>query len=119
MRRWILTIASPGVVALWLLFAYVPSLPRPMLGWPLWSGPAMALSAAAVLAVFLLIQVYMVRATDCLLSGGVPAEQLVIQAEFNLHKGREIFWTALPIVMTLFLVAVAWPLWQSLFSARG
>lgn len=45
MRRWILTIASLGVIALWLVLAYVPSLPRPTLGWPAWSGAPLAVLA--------------------------------------------------------------------------
>jgi len=114
-RRWILTIASLGVIALWLVLAYVPSLPRPTLGWPAWSGAPLAVLAGVGLLAFLLIQGYMVRATDQFLSGCAPAEQLVIQAEFELDRGREIFWTAMPIVMTLALAAAAWPLWRSLF----
>ncbi len=116
MRRWILTFVSLGVIGLWLVLAYAPSLPRPTLGWPAWSGVILAVLAGAGVLAFLAIQGWLVRDTDRFLSGHVPEAQIVIQSEFALEKRREIFWTAMPIVMTLGLAALSFGLWRSLFS---
>ncbi len=116
MRRWILTTASLGVIVVWLLLAYMPSLPRPTLGWPAGSGALLALLAGGGLVVFLLIQGWLVRDTDRFLGGNAPAAQVAIQAEFELDKGREVFWTAMPIVMTLGMAALSYGLWRSLFD---
>ncbi len=116
MRRWILTIASLGVIVVWLLLAYMPSLPRPTLGWPAGSGALLALLAGGGLLVCLLIQGWLVRDTNHFLRGEMPPAQVAIQAEFELDKGREIFWTAMPIVMTLGMAALSYGLWRSLFN---
>jgi hypothetical protein len=115
-RRWILTFASLAVIVLWLVLAYVPAAPRPAIGWPAWSIPALAVLAAGGLLAFLLIQTWLVRDTSRFLSGHIPPAQVEIQAEFALDKNREIFWTATPIAMTLALAALSFPLWRSLFG---
>lgn len=116
MRRWILTSASVAVIALWLLLAYVPSLPRPMLAYPGWSATTLAVLAAGGLVAFLLIQGWLVRATDDFLGDNAPPAQAEIQAEFGLDRRREVFWTALPILMTLGLAGLAYGLWASLLA---
>lgn len=104
------------MIALWLVLAYTPAIPRPELSYPAWSTTTLAMLAAAGLVVFLAIQAWIVRATDKFLGDDIAPEQAVILAEFRLSRKREIMLTALPILMTLVVAWLSYPLWASLIG---
>ncbi len=104
------------MIALWLILAYVPAIPRPELSYPAWSSTTLAILAAAGLVAFLAIQAWIVRATDEFMGAEIAPEQAAILAEFRLSRRREIILTALPIVMTLAVAWLSYPLWASLIG---
>lgn len=111
MRRTLWMVVSLVAVGVWLVLSYMPGVALPALAYPAWSGPLLALAAAAGLLLFLAIQAWIVRATDRAIAGGGKA----VAAELGVARGREIIWTALPIVMTLALAAASAGLWRALW----
>lgn len=105
MKRTLWMTVTLLVVAGWLLLSYLPGLAErlPALAWPAWSLPI--LSGLAVLAAVaaLAIQAWIVYATDRALAVAPAAVK-----EFNLRRGAEAFWTVLPLLMTVLLVAAVW-----------
>jgi hypothetical protein len=105
MRRTLWITVTLVLVVGWLLVSYLPGLlpMLPTLAYPMWSLKLMAAVATAAAAGFVAIQLWIVRSTDrSLVAAGNTAR------EFGLRRGPEAFWTALPIVMTLLLVAAVW-----------
>jgi heme/copper-type cytochrome/quinol oxidase subunit 2 len=96
-------------VVAWLVFSYVPATQQmlPAIGYStewfsllLWLGGISAL-------VFLAIQIWLVGSTLQALR-----QQRPIQSRLNLSK--EVLWTALPILMTAFLIIVGYQIWDAL-----
>ena len=104
MSRYIVTFALLGAVILWLVLSYAPVALPPLafsaetvMAW----FPALTL---VVLAIFALIQVDLVRATVRMLRHPADAASSEAVQIFGLHTGREVLWTALPLVGTLLLL---------------
>lgn len=66
-----------------------------------------------VLFAFAAIQLWLVRATVRMLRRS-PTESRPLPTTFALRLGSEIFWTALPLLMTIGLAVVGYELWASL-----
>lgn len=115
MRRSLWMIVSLVVVVGWLVLAYVPGVALPQVVVPGWLSAPLAVAAAVGLAAFLAIQSYLLNSTDAALRrNSAERGPRVAVARFELNRRRELFWTALPIVMTLALAAMAWGLWRTL-----
>lgn len=103
MSRYIVTFALLGAVILWLVLSYAP-FPLPSLAF----GTEVALAwfpalALILLGIFALIQVDLVRATVRMLQQPVDGALREVVQEFGLRTAREVLWTALPLVGTVFL----------------
>lgn len=113
MRRTIWMVVSLGVVAAWIVLAYLPDTTLPAFTWPAWLAAPFALLAATGLLLFLVIQAWLVESTDRVLRKGRKGGQAVVR-EFNLRRAPEMIWTAMPLFMTLALALMAWGLWVAL-----
>ncbi len=118
MVRRLLTFGLLGICGFWLLFAYVPGLqawlPTIALGDDGafgGNGRWMAVLALLSLLAFIIIQLWLVHTTVRTVrayhaKGARPG--------FRLPLSIEIFWTALPIAMTVALAWASYPLWINL-----
>ncbi len=120
---WILSIVTLLSVILWLFFSYVPtsliSLPA-MTMFGKGSGVRFQIAALACLALFVLIQLMVVGSTVRMLrrpqhgadgSDGAANHEL---GNFKLNFWSEVFWTVLPLLMTLGLAFASYQVWASL-----
>jgi uncharacterized membrane protein YhdT len=110
MRRTLWMTVTLALVAGWLLVSYLPGAlaAMPSIGYPGWATSLLTGLALAAAAAFVAIQVWIVRTTDrSLVAAGDTAR------EFNLRRGPEAFWTALPVLMTVLLVAAVWLIRQA------
>lgn len=103
--RYILTIGIMMAIAAWLVLSYAPA-SLPVIAFPgaqasAWFGGLAALS----LAVFALIQGWLVYATGRLLRRPATADLRQTVEQFHLSVGREVFWTALPLLITVVMAA--------------
>ncbi len=109
-RRALLTILVVGIILAWLVLSYAPAAWLPHWQWPAavlpWFGILLGVGAVA----FLVIQVWIVYATDRALTQHPDARR-----EFKLGRGREAVLTALPIALTLLLILAALPSVRALF----
>jgi heme/copper-type cytochrome/quinol oxidase subunit 2 len=94
----------------WIVVSYLPGVRAllPVWGWPL-SARWMGWAAVVMLIVFVLIQLRLVQTTLAAVRSYDLAEHC---ASYRLKRGTELFWTALPIAMTLGLA------WASLGLVR-
>lgn len=102
-------------VILWIVLIYVPDslLPLPILGYPS-SGRLLAGLAVVCLVAFLAIQVLVVRSTARSMQPSHHSHSN--HPAFRLHRNAELFWTVLPLVMTLALAWASYPLWRQLLQ---
>jgi hypothetical protein len=110
MRRTVWMIVSLVAVVLWLVLSYAPGVSLPVLAYPAGGGPLLAALAAVGLLAFLAIQGWIVWSTDRAVVGAGK----VAAAEMGVRRGRELFWTMLPLAITLAIGAAAAGLWQML-----
>jgi heme/copper-type cytochrome/quinol oxidase subunit 2 len=115
-NRYLLSILSLVGLLFWLVFSYWPAPFRPFVpgetaGW--WFGPFFQLLALASLVVFCVIQVRLLLSTRRFrqLNQTDEADQ-----SRRLNLAAELFWTALPLLMTLGLALLSYPTWRSLAS---
>ena len=94
----------------WVVLSYAPAAWLPHWQWPQAIQPSFGLFALMGLAVFVVIQVWLVVATDRSLQAHPAGMQ-----EFNLKRGVESVLTALPILITVLLAWAAWPRIEMLF----
>ena len=113
MRRSLWLIVTLVVVIGWLVLAYQPAPALPQLAVPGWLSTPLALLAAAGFALFLAIQGLLVNFTDTAVRKSRPDDRVAV-ANLTLSRGREFFWTVIPLLMTLALALMAWGLWSSL-----
>lgn len=111
MTRYFVTFATLLATIGWLVLSYMPQvagrLPQLSFNGELaaWSLP---LLAALTLLAFIGLQVNLVGATRGMfrhVSGSDEAEAVAL---FNLARGREIFWTVIPLVSTAMLAFWLW-----------
>lgn len=90
----------------WLVLSYLPgitaALPKLAFDGAL-AQAALPWLAGITLLAFLAIQTDLVRATVRWFSPAVEPATAQAAQEFNLQRGAEIFWTALPLLGTLLL----------------
>ena len=112
--RRLLTLAILFICALWLFFAYMPGL-RGFLPDLALTGatPWMAWLAIFALVAFVAIQLWLVYTTGRTVRAYQAKD---LRAGFRLNLGLEIFWTVLPIAMTLGLAWASYPLWINLIQ---
>ena len=108
----LLALAILLVCVLWLVVSYVPSL-QTLLPTLAFAGSErwLAMMAMAALGLFVAIQLWLVYTTV----NTVRAHQAKhSQSPFRLKLGVELFWTALPIAMTIGLAWASYALWLNL-----
>lgn len=106
----ILALAILVVSILWLVISYVPGLQAmmPTLIMP-GNGNTLAVLGVVALLIFLAIQLWLVYTT---LSTVRSYQSKHNGQPFRLKWGAELFWTALPIAMTIALAWASYALWQ-------
>ncbi len=113
MKRYGLLVLSLGMVCFWLIGSYLPqSKPIISLSLPL---PDSFLDGMVIFcfAAFLAIQIWILFSTKKALSSKSRPHQLNVKiADGNLNSRVELFWTFLPIVLTLLLAWSSWMFWQ-------
>lgn len=113
-NRYLLSLLSLFGVLFWLLFSYLPpsfvALPQFELH-SIWSGRLLQALAVVTLVIFLLIQVRILHATLRLRE---VAQRSPMANGRSLRWATEVFWTALPLVMTVGLVLLSIPAWRKL-----
>ena len=112
MIRRLLSVLILAVLISWIVLSYAPvTLPQVAFTGG-WATPLFQLLAVGGLLSVVAIQLILLRATGRMLrpTGG-HAE---VVAEFRLKSGAELFWTALPLLMTVLLGVAAYPLWLHL-----
>lgn len=113
--RKILSVIILAVLVSWIVLSYLPAgwltLPQFAFSGP-WSTPVLQLLAALGLVGFVVIQGILVRDTGRMLRPHGAREE--IMAEFRLKRGVELFWTALPLLMTIGLGVAAYQTWLNL-----
>ena len=110
--RRLLTLAILLVCVLWLVVSYLPGIQAllPVLAFPA-TGKWFASLSVAAFVIFVAIQLWLVYTTVVT----VRASQAKGQSSlFRLKVGIELFWTALPIAMTVALAWASYALWQDL-----
>ena len=106
MLRRLFTILVLIAVAGWLVLSYLPAgtvtLPQISFASP-WAPPWLAVATAAAFVVFAGIQIRLVAATARLFRAPAGSDTDAAVAALGLHRGREVFWTALPLAVTVAL----------------
>jgi len=67
-----------------------------------------------ILLCFIAIQLWLLRSTFRLLGRRSPTDVHPLPTQFALNPWREIFWTAIPLFMTIGLALVGYKLWANL-----
>ena len=112
MLRRIFTLAILVIFVLWLVVSYLPGV-RAMLPVVAFGGNGVWMATLAVLAliIFVTIQIWLVYSTIVT----VRAHQTKSNGSpFRLRLSVELFWTALPIAMTIGLAWASYALWLNL-----
>lgn len=108
--RYILSFVTLACVIAWLVLSYVPTsivaLPTIAFGGT-WVVAWFPVIAAVVLAVFVAVQTWLVFATARMLRRPADAGLAATIRQFKLSVSQEVFWTILPLVMTVGLVLVS------------
>jgi heme/copper-type cytochrome/quinol oxidase subunit 2 len=113
-KRLLWTLFLLGGVTFWLFFSYAPESIRPFEPIVLraaWIGPLWQRLAVATLFLFLVVQMIIAGST---LRLGAQAAQTGMGGPLRLPMVAEIFWTLLPILMTIGLAAISSRTWASL-----
>lgn len=94
---------------LWIVVSYLPGVRAalPTIAFPMESGLFAILSVLALL-IFVAIQLWIVNRTVRTVRNYQDQNN---GSPFRLRIGAELFWTALPIAMTLVLAWASYPLW--------
>ncbi len=95
---WLVLSYLPGVTAVLPKAAFDGALAQAVLPW---------LAGISLLA-FFAIQLDLVGATARWFRPSVPAEVALARGDFNLTRGRELFWTVLPLLGTVLLGGWWW-----------
>lgn len=112
MLRRIFTLAILVIFVLWLVVSYLPGV-RAMLPVVAFEGSGVWMATLAVFAlvIFIAIQLWLVYTTVVT----VRAHQIKSNSSpFRLRLSVELFWTALPIAMTIGLAWASYALWLNL-----
>jgi len=111
MTRYFVTSATLLATIGWLVLSYMPQVAGrlPQLsfdgGIAAWSLP---LLAVLTLLVFVGLQVNLVGATWGMFRSAPGSDEAEAIALFNLTRGRELFWTVIPVVSTVILAGWLW-----------
>jgi len=110
MMRYIWSFVILACVIAWLVLSYVPTstIALPVIAFDgVWAAAWFPVSAAVVLTMFIAIQVWLVFATARMLRKPADASLAATILQFRLSVSKEVFWTGLPLVMTVGLVLVS------------
>ena len=112
--RRIFTLAILAIIVLWLLVSYLPGI-QAILPVVAFGGNGLWMAGLAVVAliVFIGIQLWLVYTTIITVRGHQVKSP---DSPFRLKLSVELFWTALPIVMTIGLAWASYALWLNLLK---
>jgi heme/copper-type cytochrome/quinol oxidase subunit 2 len=114
-NRYLLTLLSLSAVVIWLVLSYARPTWAPLatIAYPaLWAALGLVLSLLA-LALFLVVQSIILWSTSRIKPepiGEPPA------GGRRMRVTTELFWTILPLLMTLGLACISYPTWRSLLA---
>jgi heme/copper-type cytochrome/quinol oxidase subunit 2 len=111
-RQRLLALLLLAAMVLWIVLSYLPTRRLPVLAFSGASGVLAALAVAALLA-FIAIQLWLIRST---MSSVSRSQHGPAQPPFRLKLGVELFWTALPLVITLALAWAGYARWVQLIQ---
>lgn len=104
---WIIVLVS----ILWVVVNYIPAIQAVLPTLAPANSQWLALLAVVGLMIFVAIQVWVVKTTATAVQSYREQSD---SPSFNLRLGHEIFWTALPILMTVALAWASLGLWRNL-----
>lgn len=116
MNRNLLTLLTLLAIAGWLFLSYAPQTwgGLPELAFPVdQAGPFFRPLAVGFLLLFVLVQIVLLWATFRLRRTARANE---LAGGRRLRIGAELFWTALPLLMTIGLALLSYPTWLALAS---
>ncbi|MCB0024808.1 MAG: hypothetical protein M9936_09115 [Caldilinea sp.] len=111
MTRYFVTFATLLATIGWLVLSYMPQVAGrlPQLSFDsefaAWSLPILA---SLTLLAFIGLQVNLVGATRGMFRHAPGSDEAEAVALFNLTRGRELFWTVIPLVSTAMLAFWLW-----------
>jgi heme/copper-type cytochrome/quinol oxidase subunit 2 len=114
--RYLLSIVSLAGLIFWLVFSYLSPGLRPFAPsatQATWLRPLLPWVALVCLILFVAIQLQVLWSTQRIRQW-IAAN--VTEEGHKLNVAVELFWTALPLLMTLGLAALSYPTWRSLFA---
>ncbi len=106
---WVVSLVS----VLWIIVSYLPAVKAVLPTFALPNSSWPALLAAAGFVLFIAIQLWLVKTTYTAVRAYLAQPS---PAPFRLHLDREVFWTALPILMTVGLAWASLDLWRNLVA---
>ncbi|HMN31497.1 MAG TPA: hypothetical protein PKE45_25330 [Caldilineaceae bacterium] len=114
MNRYLLTLLSLFAVAVWLVLSYAPGwLPLPTIAYPMGAASLRAVLLVLALALFLLVQSIILWSTSRIKLEPIGEPPT---GGRRMHVASELFWTILPLLMTLGLACISYPAWRSLLA---
>jgi heme/copper-type cytochrome/quinol oxidase subunit 2 len=114
--RYLLSLISLAGLIFWLVFSYLSPDLRPFapsVGPAAWLGPLLPWAAFVCLVLFVAIQLQVLWST-LRIRQWIAAN--VTEDRQRLTVAAELFWTALPLLMTIGLAALSYPTWRSLLA---
>jgi hypothetical protein len=108
MVRYGLSIAVLLAVIVWLVLSYMPGAAAllPAIAFDdAWAARVLPLLAGLTFAGFVVIQAVVLAGTGRMMRHPPTSALAATVQQFQLRYGREMFWTALPLVMTVVLAA--------------
>jgi heme/copper-type cytochrome/quinol oxidase subunit 2 len=119
LKRSLLTLLALLPVILWIAMSYLPPAANPLPDLSAWlpaTTPVLAWLAAAGLALFLLIQVVVTRASARMFRSEHALARNEVNGEFAMRRSAEVFWTVLPLLMIAGLAVLSAPTWRSILG---
>ncbi len=108
------------VTLLWLMLSYLPDsvMTLPKISYSLQgSGRLLQVLLVGGFLIFVVLQVWLIYATKRMLrtEGG---RENKMAAEFGLNRTSEVFWTAVPLLMTIGLALASYQTWSMMTPVK-
>jgi heme/copper-type cytochrome/quinol oxidase subunit 2 len=108
------------VTLLWLILSYIPGsvMALPQISYSLeGSGRLFQVLLVGGFLIFGLLQVWLVYATKQIFRTA-DGDENKMTAEFGLNRSSEMFWTAVPLLMTIGLALASYQTWSMLTPVK-
>ncbi len=108
------------VTLLWLILSYIPDsvMMLPQISYSLERGARLfQLLLVGGILIFVLLQGWLIVATKRMFRTADGSENKMA-AEFGLNRSSEMFWTAIPLLMTIGLALASYQTWSMLTPVK-